>query len=245
MQRAILKLSNLHLIEIEIGKFNFRVRSKNEAIYPEIDINDNHIGITVDNEIDIVMATPVAETVSEQKVEISQTLQIQENLIDSLSTENQKTDFINKQITRVVEDIQLSRKVDRPLKPLKKVSQPQKYQNFKDSASEEEIQKFKDFCYRKSLSLSTAVVLMEKWIGSNFDELHEFYLAVGRRYVPSVTVQKVQKNYEDHPGIIAGLADGRIVKLDSDYQEVPSLWATMEQGAWQPQEEWLKRNGYL
>jgi hypothetical protein len=270
VQRAILKLSTLQLIEIELGNFRFRVRSKNEAIYPEVDINDDHIGIaSAADSTGVVMATPmsrschprrdsdthvastslvsspVTETLNEQEFEISHTFKIQKDLKDSLSTGSQKNNFTNKQITRVIENIQPPEKAEQLLKPQKKVSQPQKYQNFKNSASEEEIQKFKDFCYHKSLSLSTAVVLMEKWIGSNFDELYEFYLAAGRRYVPSAIVQKVQKNYEDHPGIIAGLADGRILKLDSEYREIPSLWATMEQGAWQSQEEWLKRNGYL
>jgi hypothetical protein len=63
VQRAVFKLSTLQLIEIELGNFSFRVRSKNEAIYPEVDIDDSHIGIiSAADSTGVVMVTPVSRS---------------------------------------------------------------------------------------------------------------------------------------------------------------------------------------
>ena len=100
----------------------------------------------------------------------------------------------------------------------------QTYSDLIKTLSEEEREKFRNFCERKTRQYNKPVVLLDRWIAKNFEELYgEYQKVYGQQSSAAVT-----PSTKIHPAIAAGLKDGSILEYDERYKllKLPniSLW---------------------
>ncbi|MBW4619296.1 MAG: helix-turn-helix domain-containing protein [Cyanosarcina radialis HA8281-LM2] len=222
VQRAVLKLAELELIDLEITRFNFRVRSQH-AIHQAVNT-------TVGNGI----AVPTSALSSDVDV------------ASATSTSLERHPCRNGD-TNVAAASPKSR--PKPEKLMADKSYDLKtnktYSDFLKTLSESEREKFMAFCQRKANEMPEKVVLVESWSAAHFEELLGMYWQVYSRERTDVLPGKQgdidrasygngQRVVEEQ--IAQGLQDGRIKKLDPTFD---GLWD--KEGNWWRQGDWVEK----